>query len=195
MKKVVCLIPLLLASTSSFAAAQDVRGFYVGLGVGSTSFEDDGWNGEVYDTSFDEKDNSFKIFSGYQFNRIIGIEASYTTYGEIDSQADNYQIDPTSFSVSANVGYTFSNGLRPFALAGLSAVDLSQSEERLDGDSGGAIHYGLGLDYAPAMLNGFSMRLAYEGDLFGIEEKISSYTVRSYDVTVGSFYLGASYKF
>lgn len=38
------------------------------------------------------------------------------------------------------------------------------------------------------------MRLAYEGDLFGIEEQ-GFFFNRTYDVTVGSFYLAASYKF
>ena len=193
MKKVICLIPLLIASTSSFAAAQDVRGFYVGVGVGSTSFEDDGW-GASANTSFDEKDNSFKFITGYQFNKVVAIEASYTSYGKIDNQLANYQLDPTSISLSANVGYTFNNGLRPFAIAGLSAIDLDQSAEVIDGDSGAAFHYGFGLEYAPQILNGFKMRLAYEGDFFGIEEQ-GFFSNRTYDITVGSFYLGASYKF
>ncbi|WP_299014236.1 porin family protein [uncultured Photobacterium sp.] len=194
MKKVICLIPFLLASASSVAATQDVRGFYLGAGAGSTTFEDDGW-GASHLTSFEEKDNSFKFYTGYQFNKVIGIEAAYTSYGKIEAKKTNYTIDPTSISVSANVGYTFNSGLRPFGIVGLSAIDLNQSYEALDGDDGTAIHYGLGLEYSPNFAPGLNVRVAYEGDLFGIEEQRLFSNNRTYDVTVGSFYLGASYKF
>ncbi|MBF4432626.1 porin family protein, partial [Vibrio anguillarum] len=48
------------------------------------------------------------------------------------------------------------------------------------------------LEYSPLMLNGFSMRAAYEVDGYELQDQNSG---KTYDQSIGSFYLGTTYKF
>nr|WP_075519262.1 porin family protein [Moritella viscosa]SHO13509.1 Outer membrane protein [Moritella viscosa] len=181
-----------IALTTSVQANQDVSGFYLGGGAGSTTVNLD----DAFDEDTDGK--TLKFITGYQFNRIVAIEAQYTKYGEITPDKNItrdrklYTWDATTFSVSANLGYTFQNGLRPFGIIGLSSLDLGQSSKALKDDNATAVHLGAGLEYTPAALSGVSFRVGYEAELFAIEEDASSEDI---DVLVGSLYVAATYKF
>ena len=183
-----------LALTTSVQANQDVSGFYIGGGVGSTLANLDE-TGAIYDEDTDG--TTLKFIGGYQFNRIVAIEAQYTQYGEITPDkyykvnGKSYTWDATTFSVSANLGYTFQNGLRPFGIIGLSSLDLGQSTKILKDDEATAVHLGLGLEYTPAALSSVSFRVGYEADAFTIDNGRSVDT----DVVIGSAYVAASYKF
>ena len=67
---------------------------------------------------------------GYKFNRVAGIEVDYLDYGESDV---------TSITGQANISYTFHNGLRPFALLGLSFINLKQEKHLIYKDN---THFG-----------------------------------------------------
>nr|AEC47883.1 Omp1 [Moritella viscosa] len=181
-----------IALTTSVQANQDVSGFYLGGGAGSTTVNLD----DAFDEDTDGK--TLKFITGYQFNRIVAIEAQYTKYGEITPDKNItrdrklYTWDATTFSVSANLGYTFQNGLRPFGIIGLSSLDLGQSSKALKDDNATAVHLGAGLEYTPAALSGVSFRVGYEAELFAIEVDASSEDI---DVLVGSLYVAATYKF
>ncbi|QUM80833.1 porin family protein [Moritella sp. 5] len=180
-----------LALTASVQANQDVSGFYIGGGFGSTLADLDE-TGVVYDEDTDG--TTLKFIGGYQFNRIVAIEAQYTQYGEVTpiKQVKSYTWDPTSFSVSANLGYTFQNGLRPFGIIGLSSLDLDESFKTFKDDRATALHIGLGLEYTPAALSGVSFRAGYEADSFTID---NGFSTSDTDVVIGSAYVAASYKF
>jgi len=183
-----------LALTASVQANQDVSGFYIGGGVGSTNVNLDN-SRLMYDEDADG--TTLKFIGGYQFNRIVAIEAQYTQYGEITPDKGYklngklYTWDATTFSVSANLGYTFQNGLRPFGIIGLASLDLGQSGKELKDDDATAIHLGLGLEYTPAALSGVSFRVGYEADAFSFETR----TTEDTDVVIGSAYVAATYKF
>ncbi|CAM3120275.1 porin family protein [Vibrio rarus] len=191
---------------SGTAIANDSSGLYLGAGAGKTSFDDDGFASK-YDDGFYKSDKphytgqntAYILYAGYFFNRIIGLEASYADYGNVNFQADATTmkaLSPTSFSFSANLGYTFDCGLRPFVKFGLADLDLKQSRDftLLNKDSGAAIHYGLGLDYAPLnILPGLSFRVAYEGDSADIERSYVSSSNTTWNVSM--LYGGISYKF
>ncbi|QUM76516.1 porin family protein [Moritella sp. 24] len=180
-----------IALTSSVQANQDVSGFYIGGGVGSThaNFSSDSHS---YTPSTDGA--SLKLIGGYQFNRIVAIEAQYTSYGDIKIPvAATYKWEPTTVSLAANLGYTFDNGLRPFATVGLSSVDLNQNMTSNLDNTGTAFRFGAGLEYTPAALAGVSFRAGYEGDAFTIDTQSSS--IDDVNVVVGSLYVAASYKF
>ncbi|QUM80832.1 porin family protein [Moritella sp. 5] len=187
-----------LALTASVQANQDVSGFYIGGGVGSTTVDLDRTG---YTSNEDTDGSTVKFIAGYQFNRIVAIEAQYTQYGEITPNktltyaGKTYKWDATTFSVSANLGYTFQNGLRPFGIIGLSSLDLGQSTKVLKDDDATAVHVGLGLEYTPAALSGVSFRVGYEADAFTIEEYSTANRYEDTDVMIGSAYVAASYKF
>lgn len=207
MKKIIGLTALLLASSVAHAkmvsteesveqqpaavavkADQIVKGFYVGAGVGSTTFDSDDENVSQIDTH----GQTIKLLAGYQFSKVFALEGQYTKYSEIGNSS--YTWSPTSLSLSANLGYSFDNGLRPFAIIGFSSLDLDESFQSLQDDSSSAVRYGVGLEYIPAELKRFSLRVGYEIDLFGIDF-VDSGSTTTYDYTLEAFYVSAAYKF
>lgn len=107
MKKAV----LLLAAVSAFAQAnqtdvekKDVSGFYLGGGIGVTTVYDDSvW---PYAVNLDSNDSTYKLFGGYQFNRIVAIEAQYTRYGDIFDKfedAPRTMVKPENIALMANL--------------------------------------------------------------------------------------------
>jgi hypothetical protein len=58
---------------ATFSQANEMRKFYAGIGVGSTALND---YDDLFNTlSVDEDGNTFKFIAGYQFNRIVALEA------------------------------------------------------------------------------------------------------------------------
>lgn len=216
MKKILTLA-LLTFSTVIYAEEAPtvkIKGFYLGAGLGSFNYKTDGdWDDENrYGKLVEQtKGNTFKVYTGYQYNKVIAIEATYTNYGETEGYVYTLFADkktsvkqsPISFSVAANAGFTFDNGIRPFALVGLGYTRLNSSNEFLLIDNIITIKYGVGVEYAPAMLNGLQLRVAYEADSYFSE----AYSYKGWgqneekegtDVdifTMNSFYAGISYKF
>ena len=180
-----------IALSVNVQANQDVSGFYLGAGVGTT---DANFSNDYISYTPSTDGSTLKLIGGYQFNRIVAIEAQYTSYGKVKLKPQN-SWDADTISLAANLGYTFNNGLRPFATIGLSSLDLNQqiSDPNLLLDDGNstALRFGAGLEYTPAALAGVSFRAGYEGDAFVIEENFNSDT----DVIIGSIYVAASYKF
>ncbi|EIX4881869.1 porin family protein [Vibrio vulnificus] len=190
--KAITLTLLSLSAISAAHADTKVNGFYLGAGAGSTEFDSD------QSVTGKADGNALKLIAGYQFNRIVGIEAQYSKYGDVKFSTPQNTWTPTALSLNANLGYTFANGLRPYGIVGLSALDLSESTKTLESDSGAAIHFGLGLEYAPPALNGLAFRVGYDTEIFGIS---TEYDLNGTKVTedvaysLGAFYAGATYKF
>ncbi|WP_061031339.1 porin family protein [Vibrio splendidus] len=213
---------LLLSSftiPTALAAVTD-SGFYLGGAIGSSDIDDDGLvskSNSAKTATFEAKDHTYRVIAGYKFNRIVSIEAQYTDYGDVVAdngnkinfaRSYNFSWAPKVISLSANLGYTFDNGLRPFGVVGLSSIDLdskdgrySASQIKSDADFGARV--GFGLEYTPPKAPAFSMRLGYEADVFDAEiketrwkgsvaEKSKTYKKT---VTLDSFYLGAMYTF
>ena len=218
MKKIIISSLLVVASVNAVATevaqtespqavkSQKVSGFYIGAGYGSFSYDtEQDWDDDNRYGNLTQKTdgNSVKIYGGYQFNKIIAIEATYTNYGNTEgyvntrSSTQAVEQSPTSVAVAANAGYSFANGLRPFGLVGLSYLTLDSSYEFLDTDNPIAIKYGVGVDYAPAALNGVQLRVAYEGEIYFAEAETYGYNDDiSVDLfSLGAFYAGVSYKF
>ena len=187
MKKAV----ILLAAFSAFAGAQeqavekDVSGFYLGGGFGTTTYDDD-----AAFSTLETNDSTFKLIGGYQFNRIVGIEAQYTKYSDVTSPQASGALEPTAISVAANLGYTFDSGWRPFGTVGLTQMSIDIPFAKDEDET--ALRLGAGVEYTPASLEHLNFRVAYEVDTFTIEQDFPSS-----DVTfqLGSFYAGATYKF
>lgn len=191
-------------------------GFYVGAGGGMSFnavvlskgyFQDD--TTTYKSDNLSDTDIGYIVYGGYQFNKIIAVEAAYTDYGSFSDTVatasvpgnETFKSDPASFSLYANAGYTFANGLRPFGQigAGYLMVNGSRTTDAINIDDGMSMRFGLGLEYAPPKLAGFGFRIAY------IEELTMDYDYKADDngqdtSTVmmnynGMMYVGAQYKF
>ncbi|RTZ18246.1 porin family protein [Vibrio aquaticus] len=191
---------LVTALFSSVACANVHNGFYLGAGVGTTDFDDDGLLTSSSAAITTDSDNSYKIIAGYQFNRIVSLETQYTSYGDTNIKVHAPgqgmhitagKIEQKTFTVAANLGYTFDNGLRPFATIGLGSIDYKMGDFS---DDGGVIRTGVGLEYTPQQLQGLSLRTAYEVDNYELEMQ-DVYFSKTYNQSVGAWYLAATYKF
>jgi len=218
--KVAGLSALLLSANvmaeEKVSAISKADGFYLGAGGGTTfglsflsigNYQD---NTSTYDTGY-LGDSSFGyiFYGGYQFNKIIAIEAAYTDYGSFsdnlrDTTTDRdvkVSTDPTSMSVYANAGYTFANGLRPFGQIGLGYMQINGSTlaDNIGLDDSMTMRFGLGLEYAPSNLVGFGFRVAYVEDV-AMDMSYSSDNNGNDTSTLlmnvnGMLYVGAQYKF
>lgn len=207
MKTIKLLAILITFFITPLSQADETRGFYIGAGVGSVSLDDkDGLFSD--NVTISENSNTYKLIAGYQVNRILAIEGQYTKYGDVNFQAPSlqnrtvYDWSPEALSLSANAGYTFNNGLRPFGILGLSILNLNESQKLLDEEKYLGLRYGLGLEYAPIAFRNLSIRVGYEADFFYADEEYtyhgvySDYTLSEiYDFTLDSFYMSVSYKF
>ena len=168
MKKIILLVSILSIIISPVHAEKiDTSGFYFGGGVGKPSGEISDIDDNSIDMELDKQ--SLHAIAGYQIGRILALEIQYIKYGE-----DKYSmVDPTSFSISGNVGYTFDSGFRPFFLLGLGVTDVNLkddvSSDILVDDSDLSYHYGVGLDFTPENLGGLTFRVAHEADFVNIE--------------------------
>ncbi|MGF1753935.1 porin family protein [Vibrio makurazakiensis] len=188
---------IMTALSANSVMAKEVDGFYLGGAIGTTGVDDGGLYDNLGPTNVDADGSTFKVIAGYQFNRIVAVEAQYTNYGDVVTKdilnQSIYRWSPTAFSVSANLGYTFENGVRPFGIVGLSAIDLDQSLPVLQDDNGAGLRLGLGVEYTPPKLENVSFRLGYEADAFVIES-VSPYQADK-DIVIDSFYGAVSYHF
>ena len=183
MKKLLKIIGLFLAMSLSAVASdinttnssQALPNWYIGFGVGSSMYSDEGM-GKSFDNFSVEVDKSsdfgFKVYGGYQINNIVGVEASYIQYGKFDFKtADKYtkyvtaEIEPKSLNIAANLGYGFlNNELKPYALVGLGYVvfDQTGSPEVYSSENGLAFSWGIGMDYTPSLFKGVGFRISFD---------------------------------
>ncbi|MEZ8230768.1 porin family protein [Vibrio splendidus] len=204
-KKFLLSIAMMSVFSASNVMAAD-RGFYLGGAIGTSGVDDGGMFDSVnVPVSFEAEDNTYRLIAGYKFNRIVAIEAQYTDFGDVVAKSpgrnDGFTWTPQIFSVTANLGYTFDNGVRPFGTIGLSTIDLDMkladgsrpSESGFD-DTGDGIRMGVGVEYTPPTMSSLSVRLAYEADAFDIEDNDNGHKTEE-TVVLESFYLGAMYTF
>ncbi|TVU60484.1 porin family protein [Vibrio atlanticus] len=204
---------LSIAMMSAFAANNVIAadsGFYLGGAIGSSGIDDGGlFESSREPISFEAEDNTYRIIAGYQFNRIVSLELQYTDFGDVVAKnplsGDGFTWTPQIFSIAANLGYTFDNGVRPFGTIGLSSIDLDMkysdgsrpSSSDFD-DSGTGLRLGVGVEYTPPKFSEFSLRLGYEADAFTIETYEGAFAQKrkvERDIVLDSFYVGATYNF
>lgn len=227
MKKSVISLAVAFAATSLMSAEvlidEDIsEGFYLGAGIGGSFYnvsltqssyylyDPEGTytiNGSDLD-QLDGSDMGYLFYGGYQFNKIIGVEASFTDYGTFSSKVRRYEftMKPQSYAISANAGYNFFNAqLRPFGLLGLGYLVRNQSGayekmKAFDNDFA-TLHMGLGVEYYPTVLKGFGVRASYTADSYvsdvdtreiSTADKVTQTTLWQYYSIV---YVGVQYKF
>ncbi len=212
MKKTIALVSSILISSSLYADPS--QGAYVGLGLGSSIFNDGGYsddlktyainNGSTITITDDYSSQGLKLYAGYQINRVVGVEVSYIDYGThtLKASTSTMELNPTSIGIAANVGYSIGENAeyRPFAILGVSSVNMNENGtiKAYDDSSTTAFKFGVGFEYYPVKLAGFGFRVAYEGDFYTVKDTNPSNIPElkdSYSNSLSMFYIGASYKF
>ena len=219
--------------TSPSVTENTGEGFYLGAGFGASFYNltltksdyyvKDGDEPEYHLTandmnSMDDKSEAYLFYAGYQFNKVLAVEASYTDYGTFESTISkkvlgndverHYVKEPTSMAVYANAGYTFLNGqLRPFGLLGLGYMHTNQSSDydKIDLFSDSTFvtaHIGAGLDYYPTAFRGFGFRVSITADNYYDNTTLAYENTTKDQITdvalwqsYSLFYIGAQYKF
>ncbi|CAK1835822.1 porin family protein [Vibrio crassostreae] len=146
--------------------------------------------------SLDSSGMGYNLYGGYQFNRIVGVELGYNDYANYKNSFE--KLSPTSISLSANLGYTFDNTIRPFVLAGLSSVDLNaNSGAGYDDDSGTGFHFGVGVEYTP--VEHLTLRLISQADAVSVDDysigSNGSFKSDDHTLAFNSISFGGSYNF
>lgn len=180
-----------LLATTSFAG-ENRSGLYFGGGIGSANYNDGDISEVLANSKVETSADGMKGYLGYQFNNVIGLELGYADYGKYEaSEANNdYSYSAQSYSVAANLGYSFLDSqIRPFFNLGLAYIQTKH--ENLDPfynsikDSAIGAHYGIGIQYEPNILRGLGFRIAYEADSYMT-------SVQKYTYSSGSGYYSAS---
>jgi len=186
---------------ATLSASEDGSGAYIGVGMGSTAYVDDNFAKEQLKNSnvtgtVESRGFGTKLFGGYQFNSIVGIEAAYVYYGNFSPTSD-YTYSAQGVSTAVNVGYGFlENQLRPYILIGLGYVfsDFPHEGVPVD-DQSPTLHIGFGLDYTPKSLGGIGFRGAYDGNSFSYLLQRDTPEEKRYIQAFGLLYVGCYYKF
>ena len=222
MNKALIVVGMGLFLTAGAVQAQEVQkavvkadGIYVGLGGGVTFNIAYLYKGYYQDDTTTYKDGmlsdsnvGYIVYGGYQFNKIIALEASYTDYGSFSDtiarrsgSLTTFTSDPTSISVYANAGYTFDNGMRPFGQLGLGymLINGSNTIDNIGIDDSISMRLGFGFEYSVPTLDGFGFRVAYVEDI-QMDGSYSSYddgrSTSTFLINAnGMFYVSAQYKF
>lgn len=105
MKKNICsyflLVTFALTITLPGIASAAGEKMYVGFGAGSSSTREL-WDGFVLLQDKEKRDTGWKIYGGYQFNSVVGLEAFYTGLGEF-SAIDASTVAPAPAKINAAV--------------------------------------------------------------------------------------------
>ena len=146
-----------MASTLVFtgpAIAQDT-GFYVGGALGQSSFDVDCTG----TTSCDDKDSSWKIFGGYQFNKNLALEFGYADLGEATASVSvppftvNGSLESTVWELVAIGSLPIADRFSIFGKIGLyrADTDINASVPGLgsasESDSNTDLTFGVGARY------------------------------------------------
>ena len=206
MKNILVLMLFLFTMSINSYAGENAKGFYLGLGYGDVTFHDGGFSTNIYVNTgpIESKSNGMKVYTGYQFNNVIAIEASYTDFGKYSSKSNDndFSISPKATSIYANLGYSFFDSqVRLFTTLGFASLahnyDKHPNTLLVIEDETFSLKYGFGLAYEPNALHGVGFRVAFEQLAYNttIKDDEDWFTLGSYNQSLTLIYLGVQYKF
>ena len=156
-----------LISTIAFsiiAFSANAEGFYFGAGLGQSESNQHQYSSLTY-TDYDDKDISYKILFGYDYNDRIGVEVVYNDLGQTKTAIDTPLTAKTDVQSVALAGVVKSDPINNFTLFGKVGQNLLHAHDEISDGTGNGVteinmYYGLGVSYATA--EGFEWRLEYE---------------------------------
>jgi len=161
-----------LAVGTAFPAWSQDRGVYLGASIGQVEHKQ---GCEGVPVSCDQKDTSWRLFGGYQFNRYIAVEAGYADLGESKASGVlsgvnvNATAEVTAWDVAAVGSFPIIDNLFAYGRAGIYYAETevratgtlgSFSATSGDKDTNTGLVLGVGLKYE--FLRNFAVRAEYQ---------------------------------
>lgn len=148
--KKLCLISVLvLAPAAAFAA---VPGFYVGAQLGDADNHYSNSNANVTSSDIDDTGIAGRIFGGYQFTPLWGLEVGYTRfsnikYNRINGTSNSGEIKQDSVDLLGKRVFPLDNGVSISAKAGM-AVQTARHDSNVGNDDNEVLPtFGIGVSY------------------------------------------------
>lgn len=166
------VLSALFMSQAAYAGSDS--GFYLGGSIGSASLDFEEENEEVGSFDFDDDDNGYKVYGGFNFGLVplidLAVEGGYVNFGTFagaigDNTADS--IDASAWSAFGLAGFKL-GPIGLFAKTGLIKWDVEFDTEIGDfSDSGSDPAYGLGARF---QIGPLAARAEYElFDMDGVD--------------------------
>jgi OmpA-OmpF porin, OOP family len=174
MKRNVAITVAILAAAAAAACpawSQDT-GAYLGASIGQVEHKE---GCEGVSISCDQKDSSWRVFGGYQFNRHLAVELGYADLGESNASGTQLGVnvsataEVTAWDVSAVGSFPLLDKLFAYGRAGiyLAETEVSAtgtlagfSRSQSESESNTGLVLGLGLKYE--FLRNFAVRAEWQ---------------------------------
>ena len=145
MKKVILGISLIVSFFyTAIACADDFTGLRLGVGYSHA------WQ-EITDndaTDSEDQVKGFKIESGFDFNRVVGLDLSYDVlYDSFGNITNDGATDAATFKLGTDIGYAFYSEkafIKPYVKLGFVSLSVADDAGYFDGNS---VFAGLGVRY------------------------------------------------
>lgn len=132
----------------SWAEEPRVPGWYLGLGAGAATMQDEG-EALAGSTSFDDEDTGWKLFGGWRFHRYGAVELAYVDFGEFTGEGplrNNWEASGINASVLGV--WPLPNRFSLFGKIGATYWDVENNFTGGSGDDNGTdFSYGVGAQY------------------------------------------------
>ncbi len=181
------LVLVAACGASSLASAGSDSGVYIGGSVGTAEvdYSDEDPDFGNFDIDFNDDDNAYKVFAGYNFGLVpflnLSVEASYIDFGKYEDEIANVKgkVELDAVTLTGLVGFNL-GPVGVFGKAGVANWDGDFKSTVGDAsESGTDPVYGIG---AKVQLGSFAVRAEYE--MFDLD-----------DFEVDYYSIGASYTF
>ncbi|HEX7221435.1 MAG TPA: outer membrane beta-barrel protein [Burkholderiales bacterium] len=149
----------MIAAALVLAASQASAQAYLGGSVGQSDIDEQITTGLITGGSVDGKDNAFKIFGGYMFNRHFGIEGAYVDLGEVSYSGNFFgtpvtggRVEVTGINISALGALPVNEQFSVFGKIGLFLWD-AEANDTTGGaafsakEDGTDLSFGVGVGY------------------------------------------------
>lgn len=177
-KKTIAVTALLLTFASAQAVEPKPTGPYIGGGVGTSVFEDDGAFGGF---ARDDTDTATMFFGGYKIFEYLAVEGRYSNFGTFD--IGGLQFDATAVSVHAVGTVPFgTSGWELYGQLGLGTIEFDIPLAGEEDQS--AVAGGFGIRFSPSP----TFSIGIQTDVFVWEDESFA---RDYEMGVGSTALTA----
>jgi long-chain fatty acid transport protein len=143
-------------------AAIDFDGWYAGLGIGQSNYQD------VDADSANTRSEGWKAYAGYAFNKYLGVEGGYANLNDMTARAGTVtaNVDTDAWTLAAVVSYPLTEKFSvmgklgaAYMLADVNTKDGAALTLR-SGDDGYEPNYGVGVSYA--LLDNLNLRAEWE---------------------------------